>query len=87
VIALVPPNSDRRAIQVYSSPVYRREGNYTLLIVAESPQDLEDAVTAITNLSDADYNVRQRGCATLRSLVGRHNDKKSLAILTKPCRG
>src|ERR1700730_3795195 len=59
------PNSDAKASQVYPMPVYQRERNYTLLIVADSPQDIEDAVTAITNLSDADYNVRQRGCATL----------------------
>ena len=87
VIVVALPNTGPRASQVYSTPVYQREQNHTLLIVAESPQDVEDAVTAITNLSDADYNVRQRGCATLRSLVARHNDKKSLAILTKPCRG
>jgi transcriptional regulator with XRE-family HTH domain len=87
VIALALPNTDPRASQIYSMPVYQRERNYTLLIVAESPQDLQDAVTAVTNLSDADYNVRQRGCATLRSLLGRHNDKKSQTILTKACRG
>jgi hypothetical protein len=86
---IVVPTQGAKPNQVYSTSAYQSERNHTLLIVADSPNDIEEAVNAITNLLDAEYAVRQRGCSTLRRLLSRSNDKKGEAILSqqRQCKG
>jgi hypothetical protein len=86
VLAIETPGNPKPTEAIYTG-TYQNDRNRTILLVAQTGEQVSAAISAIVDLADGDRAVRLRGCTALGDFLRRQSDRRGLVLLGQQCAG